>query len=218
MTTSDGGEQEGQSAGSGQQEASPGAPVTPSDLVFRARALAQTHPLTGLATRFVNQAVAQQRIDQPIPEIGIWAGSALIDGYCLRRVESEFGRTDAVSTPAAPRTPTREGASSGDIEGVVPAGADLAVLEAATSVIAADLRKGQVSSYEMVHEELTIAALDRLIARSVESRLDHWRDDIDAKAWDELSEYLTWWVVKGYALRVAEERGAGASVSSPPDP
>jgi hypothetical protein len=53
-------------------------------------------------------------------------------------------------------------------------------------------------------DESIIAALDRIIGSEVDRRLDHWRESIDDKAWEELEEYITWWVVKGYALRVAE--------------
>ena len=63
------------------------------DLAYRARALAQAHPLTSLARQYVDRSVAEQRTSQPIPEIGIWAGAATIGGYCLRRVEeAEVGQ------------------------------------------------------------------------------------------------------------------------------
>jgi hypothetical protein len=53
-------------------------------------------------------------------------------------------------------------------------------------------------------EDVTVAALDRIIASEVTRRLQNWREDIDDEAWAELEEYITWWAVKGYALRVAE--------------
>ena len=58
-------------------------------LAYRARALAQAHPLTKLARRYLDWAVAGQRTSQPLPEIGIWAGASLLEGYCVRRVEEE---------------------------------------------------------------------------------------------------------------------------------
>ena len=76
--------------------------LSPEDLTYRARALAQAHPLTGLAQRFINRAVGEQRTSQPIPEIGIWAGAALINGYCLRRVEENDAGLDAVVPADAP--------------------------------------------------------------------------------------------------------------------
>lgn len=165
------------------------------DLVFRARALAQTHPLTPMASRFVNRAIAQERADQPFPEVGVWAGSALIDGYCLRRVEEAEGDGESGAVAVAEAIEAIDG---------LPAEA-LDRLEEIATHIAFDLRTGSASGCaDSDHEERTIAALDRLVASAVERRLDHLRDDVDGQAWAELGEYLAWWVVKGYALRVAE--------------
>ncbi|HWH35139.1 MAG TPA: hypothetical protein VNT56_07440 [Acidimicrobiales bacterium] len=159
--------------------------LEPEDLTYRARALAQTHPLTRLAGRFIEKSVGEQRTSQPIDEIGIWAGAALIDGYCLRRVEED----DAGLTLAA-------------VEGV---GTDLDELDATAGTIAAEVRTG-AGDYLLGDDGRTVEALDRLVHSQVDRRLDHWRDSIDDKAWTELEEYLTWWVVKGYALRIAESR------------
>jgi len=60
-----------------------------SDPVVRARSLAQGLPLSEEAHRFLNRAVAEERLRQPYPDIGIWAGHALTVGYALRRVEEE---------------------------------------------------------------------------------------------------------------------------------
>ena len=158
--------------------------LTAEDLAYRARALAQSHPLTALAKSYIDRAVADQRTSQPIPEIGVWAGAATIAGYCLRRVEeTEAGLEFEVS------------------DGDLP---DLDALEEATTNIAADLRTDGAGGHLLGGEDRTIEALDRIIASEVSRRLDHWKDDVDQAAWDELEEYLTWWVVKGYALRVAE--------------
>ncbi len=153
------------------------------ELVYRARALAQTHPLTPLAGRYIERVVGDQRTSQPIPEIGIWAGGALIDGYCLRRVEED----DA-------------GYVWGAVDGNVT---DLDHLEAEAVRIAAEVRTG-AGDYLLGDDGRTVEALDRLVFSQVDRRLEHWRDSVDDKAWAELEEYLTWWVVKGYALRVAE--------------
>ena len=158
--------------------------LSAEDLAYRARALAQAHPLTALARRYVDRSVAEQRTSQPIPEIGIWAGAATIGGYCLRRVEeSEVGLDLSATDEDLP---------------------DLDALEEATTTIAADLRSEGGGGHLLGDEDRTIEALDRIIASEVSRRLDHWKDDVDEAAWDELEEYLTWWVVKGYALRVAE--------------
>ena len=154
----------------------------PADAAFRARALAQTHPLSDAAFRYVARAVGQQQVDQSLPEIGTWAGAALIDGYCLRRVEEE----DEGVVPPAGEEP-----------------ADLDALELAATHVAGDLRTGATGSEE------TVAALDRLIAAQADRRLELWRDDVGEAAWAELEEYLTWWVVQGYALRLAEAATVG---------
>ncbi len=155
---------------------------TPEDAAFRARALAQTHPLSRGAARYVARIAAQERLDQTLPEVGAWAGAALVDGYCLRRVEEE----DEAAVPPTATEP-----------------ADLDTLEGAATRIAADLRAGAVGG------EGTVAALDRLIAAQADRRLEHWRDDVGEEAWAEVEEYLTWWVVKGYALRLAEATTVG---------
>ena len=159
-------------------------PLGDGGLVFEARALAQAHPLTPLAKRYIDHAVAEQRLSQPINEIGIWAGYALTNGYCLRRVEE-----NAAGLVLAP-------ADGVDL--------DLERLDEEAGRIAADLRGEEAARHILGDEQETIDALDRIIAGEVERRLDHWRDTVDDKAWTELEEYITWWAVKGYALRVAE--------------
>lgn len=49
-----------------------------------------------------------------------------------------------------------------------------------------------------------MAALDRIITSEVSRRQDNVRDGVDDDAWAEFEEYIAWWVIKGYALRVAE--------------
>ena len=164
-------------------------PLTAEDLAYRARALSQAHPLTSLARAYVDRAIADQRTSQPVPEIGIWAGAAAIGGYCLRRVEE-----------------TEAGLDLHAGEEDLP---DLDALEEATTSVAADLRTDGAGGHMLGDEDRTIEALDRIIASEVSRRLDHWKDDVDEAAWAELEEYLTWWVVKGYALRTAE-RATGA--------
>jgi hypothetical protein len=164
--------------------------LTAEDMAYRARALAQAHPLTHLARQLVDRSVAQQRMNQPVPEIGIWAGAAAIGGYCLRRVEESEVGLDL--QPAE--------------EALLP---DLDTLDDTTARIAADLRTEGAGGHMLADEDRNVDALDRIIASEVSRRLDHWKDDVDEAAWGELEEYLTWWVVKGYALRTAE-RATGA--------
>jgi hypothetical protein len=154
------------------------------ELSYRARALAQAHPLTPLAKRYVDRAVEEQRTSQPMAEIGMWAGAALLGGYCLRRVEeAEAGLDLAPSEESEP---------------------ELEELDEASTRIAADLRSDDAAKHLLSDDDRVIEALDRIIASEVSRRLDNWKDDLDQAAWGELEEYLTWYVVKGYALRVAE--------------
>ena len=151
------------------------AGVDPASFAFRARALAQAHALSAAAHRLVNRAVAEEARTQPRPEMGAWAGAALTQGYCLRRVQE------------------------GDDPVVVADVADEALDRAATAH-AAQLRTSAA-------DDLTVAALDLLVGSQVEHRLEPWRDELDDDTWVELEQYLTWWVVKGYGLRMAETSG-----------
>jgi hypothetical protein len=180
----------GQTDSAGQTDHGITGSLTAEDMAYRARALAQAHPLTHLARQLVDRSVAQQRMSQPVPEIGIWAGAAAIGGYCLRRVEESEVGLDL--QPAE--------------EQLLP---DLDTLDETTSQIAAELRAEGAGGHMLADEDRNIDALDRIIASEVSRRLDHWKDDVDEAAWAELEEYLTWWVVKGYALRTAE-RATGA--------
>ena len=154
------------------------------ELSYRARALAQAHPLTPLAKRYIDRAIEEQRSSQPMAEIGTWAGAALLSGYCLRRVEeTEAGLELAPDEESQP---------------------ELDELDEASAQIAADLRTDDAAKHLMSDDDRVIDALDRIIASEVSRRLDNWKDDVDQTAWGELEEYLTWYVVKGYALRVAE--------------
>jgi len=154
------------------------------ELSYRARALAQAHPLTPLAKRYIDRAVEEQRTSQPMVEIGIWAGAALLSGYCLRRVEETEAGLDL-----AP-----DGESQTELDR----------LDEESTRIAADLRTAAAATHLLSDDDRVIDALDRIIASEVARRLDNWKDDVDQAAWGELEEYLTWYVVKGYALRVAE--------------
>ena len=155
------------------------------DLVFRSRALAQSHPLTALAKRLVDREVAEQRSAQPMAEIGMWADAAFTAGYCVRRVEE----VDA----GLMLEPQQSGSDP-----------DLEELDETASRIAADIRTDSWEALRLGDPDRTVSALDHIIHTDVQRRLDHWRDEVDEKAWAELEEYITWWVVKGYAVRVAE--------------
>jgi hypothetical protein len=162
-----------------------------SDPVVRARSLAQGLPLSEEANRFLNRAVAEERLRQPYPDIGIWAGHALTVGYALRRVEEE---------DTAPKT--------------LPDDPDRA-----SNLVAEAIRSGDPArsgAYLRYPEEKVIEALDRIIAGEIDRRLSHWEDTIDPQTWEELENYIAWWVIKGYAMRVAEEVLAARSPAHEP--
>ncbi len=159
--------------------------LTAEELSYRARALAQAHPLTALAKRYLDRAVAQQRLCQPIPEIGIWAGASLLNGYCLRCVEENDADVVLAAAPDDTAFP------------------DLDQLDELATQVAAELRS-DTGNRHILGDDGVLDALDRIINSEVNNRLGHWRDTIDDNAWAEMEEYITWWVVKGYALRVAE--------------
>lgn len=151
-------------------------------LVFKARALAQAHPFTISGQRYLDSIIARERSTQPRPEIGEWAGHALTAGYCLRRVE------------------------------------EVAVLGKQASVEELDLVKADRQSTEvavkvrttgagyLLSEDEVVATLDKLIGGEIERRLADLKGTLGAETWTELEDYIAWWVIKGYALRVAETR------------
>lgn len=159
------------------------------DLARQARTLAQAHPLTPLASDYINRTAEDQRAAQPSPEIATWASTCLLNGYCLRRVEeNEAGLVLQVQDDA---------------------GVSAEALAEEVSRIAADLRAPDGGAHFLIDDDEVVTALDRIIASEVSKRLDNLRNAIDEAAANEIEEFLTFFVVQGYALRVAEQ-GAGA--------
>ena len=168
----------------------------PEKLAYRARALAQAHPLSALARRYIDQVTAAEKASQPSGEVAFWASVALLNGYCVRRVEE----TD----------------TTGEAE--LDTAIDLDDLDAKVAKVAADLRAGQTAGLLLADEDSVIEALDRIVASEVDKRLDQVLEVDDKEAArSELSEYLAWFVVRGYALRVAEAR-TGEAVPVPGQP
>ncbi|MGH2810720.1 MAG: hypothetical protein ACRDIA_07545 [Actinomycetota bacterium] len=72
------------------------------DIIFRSRALAQSHPFTARAQAYLNQIIAQERANQPAPDMSFWASQAITVGYCLRKIEEDdSGKTMAAAGTAA---------------------------------------------------------------------------------------------------------------------
>lgn len=155
--------------------------------IFRARALGQSHPYTARAYRYVNDVVARERAKQPSDELGVWAGYAINAGYCMRRVEEEDTGLTVESPPDD-----------------LPSDLDAAATHVTTLV-----RTEGAGPYLLYEEARVVEALDRLIDGEIDRRIGDTGDpeqdapvDPDVRA--DVEEYLAWWVVKGYALRVVE--------------
>ncbi|HVM35991.1 MAG TPA: hypothetical protein VM784_11685 [Actinomycetota bacterium] len=152
-------------------------------IVFRTRALAQAHPFSARAQSYFMDAIGVERKNQPAEEIGIWAGYAMTVGYCLRKLEES------------------------DARGMLSIPEDLIVvsdLEELTDDIAERISDERADGLLLYPEPLVVEALDRIIAGEVERRLSHGSDEIDRETFATLENYLAWWTLKGYALRVAE--------------
>lgn len=153
------------------------------DLIFRTLVLAQSHPFTPRAYRYFNEIVAQQQANQSTAQVGTWAGYAITAGYCLRKVEES-------DTGSAPQSDGSE----------LPRD-----LDEASTLIATRIRTDGAGPYLLYPEERLVAALDALIASEVKRRL--WplmEEGMDKSPLGQLEEYLAWWVIKGYALRVVD--------------
>ena len=158
------------------------AEVGVSDLCFAARALAQTHPMTEASHRYRQECLERERRRQPVTELADWAATALLVGYCLRRSEEQRVNDDQLA--AAP-----EG-SEIDLEHV--------------TALSESLRVGDPGSVSLLPAETTVAALDQIIATELDKRHEHLREQLDDASWSELEDYISWWVIHGYALRASE--------------
>lgn len=178
-----------------------------SDLGFAARALAQTHPMTEAAHRYRQECLETERRRQPVPESADWAATALLVGYCLRRSEEQRVREDQLpaarpaasrhrSLPREQRVPADRLAAAATTAG----GIDLENVAA----LSESLRVGDAASVSLLPADVTVAALDRIIATELDKRREHLREQLDEASWSELEDYIAWWVIHGYALRASE--------------
>lgn len=158
-------------------------------IVFRSRALAQTHPFTHKAQAYVNATVARERKEQPAEAMSDWASHALTVGYCLRRIEEE----DVGLEP--------------QLDQGAPSPEDAAILDSRSTELADFIRSSDSTPLDFIlfSESVLIDSLDRIIFGEVERRLSHYSDKLDPQTFEELESYIGWWTLKGYCLRVAEE-------------
>lgn len=157
-------------------------------MAFRARALAQAEVFSPLARTILQEEMATERDAQP-GNFAIWANAAFTKGYCVRNVEEDDVGLAFVPTPAE-RMPER------------------AEVEAMTKKIFLALRSedADIDPYLISQEERLFDVLDQIIGSEVRNRLDNVDQDtkMSSRARSELEDYITFWVVRGYALRAAE--------------
>ena len=159
-------------------------------LTFRAKTLAQAHPLTATASDLIERVVHAQAASLPMEEMGQWIATAMLIGYCVRAVEE-----DATSCPRL--TPT--------------VSVDLGAVDAAADDLVARIRSASGKGVVVGDPDEVIAALDAVITGEVAKRVDPWRDQVGADAWASFEEFVAYYVVKGYAIRAAETAEASAS-------
>jgi len=158
-----------------------------ADIPFRARALAQAHPLTEIATAYRESVIATERATQPLPEFADWAATAFLVGYCVRRVEE---------TDAAEESTVAFGRFVEDPD----------LLGATAARVADDLRNGRPAGIDLLDPDLIESVLDTIIASEIDKRAEHWREHVSDKDWAVFEEYVAWWVIHGYALRTGERQ------------
>jgi len=154
-----------------------------ADLTFKARALAQAHPLTVTAAVYRDQMVAEERRTQPMSDFAEWAGTALLVAYCIRRVEE----ADREKMPELP----------GLTDALVPLAHEAVRLSD-------EVRNGRAAGTRLLEPTLVEALLDRVISTEIEKRVEHWKGQISESDWAMFETYIAWWVVHGYSLRAAE--------------
>ncbi len=165
----------------------PSAPAQPSlaeDVAFKARALAQAHPLSDAASAYRADLIDRERSEQPVSEVADWAASAFLVGYCVRRVEeTESRRPTSGLHPATP------------------------IDRAEVVAISRQLSDGQALG--LLADAVLVDVLDRVIATEIDKRNEHVREQLDAAQWNAFEDYVAWWVLHGWAARVAERPNVG---------
>lgn len=169
------------------------------DLCFRARALAQTHPLTPAAFRYRQECFQRERRNQPNVEAADWAATAFVVGYCLRRSEEQLAALEPGEARCDP-TPLGDAAPADHFSGKTAR----AQLAAAAERVSGQLRLGDPEAVCLLESAVVVDALDKLVASELDKRVEHVREQLTADEWDELASYITWWLVHGYSVRTTE--------------
>lgn len=163
-------------------------------LTFKARALAQAHPLSPMASEYRQRKADEERNSQPLKEFADWASTAFLVGYCIRRVEE-------ADVDQMPRFADSVGSDSGP---------DLTNLGSLAGEFANELRAGRPAGNELLDAELVEALLNKVISTEIDKRAEHWKAQITTQDWAQFEEYITWWVMHGYSFRAAETLRAEA--------
>lgn len=167
--------------------AKPAGLLEPDQMAYRARALAQSEVFSPLARNLVMDEMTTEREAQP-GNFAIWASAAYTKGYCVRKVEEDdIGL--AFDVPPDDGMPER------------------AEVVAATERIALALRseEADIDEYLISDPDRLFEVLDQVIGSEVRNRLDTvGSQNMSSRARAELEDYITFWVVRGYALRAAE--------------
>lgn len=166
----------------------PAQPTVAEDVAFKARALAQAHPLSGVALTYRAELIVRERLDQPVPELADWAASAFLVGYCVRRVEETQAGQPVSSSPSPAR-----------------------ILQ--EDVVAIVKRFSNGEAIGLLPDAIVVDVLDRVIGSEVDKRNEHVREHLDAGQWNDFEEYVAWWVLHGWAARVAERPRSGDDVT-----
>lgn len=153
------------------------------DLTFKARALAQAHPLTVTATAYREQMIDEERRTQPMAEFADWAGTAFLVGYCIRRIEE---------------------ADLGSLPDTVPQTDALVPLAHDTARMSDEVKRGRPAGTQLLEMALVGQLLDTVIATEIDKRAEHWKGQISKADWAMFEDYIAWWVIHGYSLRAAE--------------
>ena len=154
-------------------------------MAYRSRALAQSEPFTELARRLMSEWMQTERDAQP-GNFAIWANAAFTKGYCIRKVEEDDSELSFTVTPREDMPP---------VEHVVKT----------TDEMLGALRSddSDISNILIADEDRLFDVLDQVIGSEVRNRTDN-AGTISSRARVELEDYITYWVVRGYALRAAE--------------
>ncbi|MGH9223558.1 MAG: hypothetical protein ACRD2W_07170 [Acidimicrobiales bacterium] len=155
-------------------------------MAYRSRALAQTEPFTELARRLLNQWMQAERDAQP-GNFAIWANAAFTKGYCIRKVEEDDSALAFTTTPDGELPPTEQVVTATD--------------EILTALRSDD---GDIASVLIADQDRLFDVLDQVIGSEVRNRTEN-AGTISSRARVELEDYITYWVVRGYALRAAEQ-------------